>query len=209
MTNLHILQHPLIQHKLTLLRSKDTPTVQFRALMHEVGMALAFVATADLPLQQVSIETPIKKTKQPMIKGKKLCLVSVLRAGNGLVDGMLQFIPCARVGVLGLYRDPSTFAAKQYCVKLPTDISKRDVIICDPMLATGNTSIEAVNLIKGHKPKSIRFCALLASQEGIANLHRHHPDLPIYVAGVDKDLNEQGYIVPGLGDAGDRLFGTK
>ena len=207
--HVEVIKHPLIQHKLTILRRKDTSTVKFRTLMHEVSMLLAYEVTRDLELEFEEIETPLETMLSPVLKGKKMVFVSILRAGNGLLDGMLQLVPTARVGHIGLYRDPKTLESIEYYLKLPEHTQNRDVIVVDPMLATGNSAIAAVQEIKERSPKSIKFLCLLASPEGIAAFHEEHPDVPIFTAAIDRQLNEKGYIVPGIGDAGDRLYGTK
>lgn len=204
-----VANHPLIQHKLTIMRKKETSTVKFRTLMHEISMLMAYEVTRDLDMEYEDIETPLTTMKSPVLKGKKLVFVSILRAGNGLLDGILQLMPTARVGHIGLYRDPKTLEPVEYYLKLPKQTEDRDVIIVDPMLATGNSAIAAVMELKQVRPKSIKFLCLLASPEGIASFHQEHPDVPIYTAAVDEKLDENGYIVPGLGDAGDRLYGTK
>lgn len=204
-----VIDHPLVQHKLTIMRQKETSSASFRDLMHEISMLLAYEVTRDLELQLESIETPLMSMQSPTLKGKKLVFVSILRAGNGLVDGMLELVPTAHVGHIGLYRDPKTLEPVEYYFKLPEQIQERQVIVVDPMLATGNSAIAAVNEIKVLEPKSIKFLCLLASPEGLASFHDEHPDVPVYTASIDKQLNEKGYIVPGLGDAGDRLYGTK
>ncbi|HAT8860170.1 TPA: uracil phosphoribosyltransferase [Legionella pneumophila subsp. pneumophila] len=204
-----VINHPLIQHKLTIMRKKETSTVKFRTLMHEVSMLLAYEVTRDLEIEYEEIETPLATMQSPVLKGKKLVFVSILRAGNGLLDGMLQLVPTARIGHIGLYRDPKTLEAVEYYFKLPEHTQDRDVIVVDPMLATGNSAIAAVKEVKALHPKSIKFLCLLASPEGISNFHGEHPDIPIFTAAIDEQLNDHGYIVPGLGDAGDRLYGTK
>ncbi|HEK3868126.1 TPA: uracil phosphoribosyltransferase [Legionella pneumophila] len=204
-----VINHPLIQHKLTIMRKKETSTVKFRTLMHEVSMLLAYEVTRDLEIEYEEIETPLTTMQSPVLKGKKLVFVSILRAGNGLLDGMLQLVPTARIGHIGLYRDPKTLEAVEYYFKLPEHTQDRDVIVVDPMLATGNSAIAAVKEVKALHPKSIKFLCLLASPEGISNFHGEHPDVPIFTAAIDEQLNDHGYIVPGLGDAGDRLYGTK
>ncbi len=204
-----VINHPLIQHKLTIMRKKETSTVKFRTLMHEVSMLLAYEVTRDLEIEYEEIETPLATMQSPVLKGKKLVFVSILRAGNGLLDGMLQLVPTARIGHIGLYRDPKTLEAVEYYFKLPEHTQDRDVIVVDPMLATGNSAIAAVKEVKALHPKSIKFLCLLASPEGISNFHGEHPDVPIFTAAIDDQLNDHGYIVPGLGDAGDRLYGTK
>ena len=207
--DLHVLTHPLIQHKLTLLRQKDRSTSSFRRLVHEIAMLMAYEVTRDMPTQLVQIETPLATMQAPMIDGKKTVFVVVMRAGAGLLDGMLEVIPGARVGHMGLYRDPKSLVAVEYYFKMPHDMHERDAIVLDPMLATGNSAVAAVDRLKETGPRSIRFVCLLAAPEGVRNFHDHHPDVPVYTAAVDSHLNDHGYIVPGLGDAGDRLFGTK
>ncbi|HAU2127733.1 TPA: uracil phosphoribosyltransferase [Legionella pneumophila] len=204
-----VINHPLIQHKLTIMRKKETSTVKFRTLMHEVSMLLAYEVTRDLEIEYEEIETPLATMQSSVLKGKKLVFVSILRAGNGLLDGMLQLVPTARIGHIGLYRDPKTLEAVEYYFKLPEHTQDRDVIVVDPMLATGNSAIAAVKEVKALHPKSIKFLCLLAAPEGISNFHGEHPDVPIFTAAIDEQLNDHGYIVPGLGDAGDRLYGTK
>ncbi len=206
---LHHITHPLIQHKLTLMRQKDRSTSNFRTLMNEISMLMAYEVTRDMPTQLVEIETPLEKMMAPVIDGKKTVFVSILRAGNGFLDGMLNVVPGARVGHVGLYRDPKTLVAVEYYFKMPHDMHERDAIVLDPMLATGNSAVAAVDRLKETSPRSIRFVCLLAAPEGIAQMQKHHPDVPIYTAAIDRELNSHGYIVPGLGDAGDRLFGTK
>jgi uracil phosphoribosyltransferase len=205
----HIIDHPLVQHKLTLMRKKDTSTKSFRELVHEVSALLAYELTRDMPMQEVEIETPLETTKSRVIDGKKIVLASILRAGNGFLDGMLQIIPGARVGHIGLYRDPDTLQAVEYYFKMPQDMHERDVIVLDPMLATGNSAVAAVDRLKQTNPRSIRFVCLVTCPQGIKTFHDAHPDVPVYTPAVDRGLNEHGYIVPGLGDAGDRIFGTK
>ncbi len=207
--NLMIVDHPLVQHKLSLMRNRETPTGMFRQLMREVGLLLGYEATRDLPLGETEIETPLERARLPVLAGKKLCLVSILRAGNGLLDGMLELMPSARVGHIGLYRDPVTLAAIEYYAKLPEDLAERDVILIDPMLATGNSAVAAIVRLKAQRARSIRFLCLVAAPEGVAKLESACPDVPILAAALDRCLNEHGYILPGLGDAGDRLFGTK
>jgi len=201
--------HPLVQHKLTLMRDKNTSTGQFRQLLREISQLLAYEVTRGLPMTTRSIETPMQQMDAPVIDGKKLALVSILRAGNGLLDGILELIPSARVGFVGLYRDEETLQPVQYYFKVPTELEDRLVIAVDPMLATGNSSVAAINLLKKAGAKNIRFVCLLAAPEGMARLKEAHPDVPIVTAAVDSHLNDHGYIVPGLGDAGDRMFGTK
>ena len=207
--NVTIFDHPLIQHKLSILRDKHTSSKDFRELVSEIAMLMCYEATRDLPLQDVEIETPICKTTVKQLAGKKLAVVPILRAGLGMVDGMLRMVPSARVGHIGLYRDETTMKPVEYFCKLPKDIEKRDVFVVDPMLATGGSGIDAISQIKQRHPKSIRFLCLIAAPEGIAALSKAHPDVHIYCAAQDEKLNDKCYIVPGLGDAGDRIFGTK
>jgi uracil phosphoribosyltransferase len=201
--------HPLVQHKLTLMRDKTTPTAVFRQLLREISQLLAYEVTRELPMTTKTIETPMETMDAPVLKGRKLALISILRAGNGLLDGMLELIPSARVGFVGLYRDEKTLQPVQYYFKVPEAMDERLVIAVDPMLATGNSSIAAIDLLKKSGAKDIRFLCLLASPEGISAMKAAHPDVPIVTASVDSHLNDNGYIVPGLGDAGDRMFGTK
>ncbi len=206
---LHVVAHPLVQHKLTLMRRKETSTQQFRQLLDEIALLLAYEVTRDFPLTTTKIETPVAPMDAPAIEGKKLVVVSILRAGEGLLNGFLQIVPSARVGHIGLYRDPKTLLAVEYYFKVPGDLADRDVVVVDPMLATGNSAVAAIDRIKEKTPKSIKMMCLLAAPEGVAALHDAHPDVAIWCAAVDQKLNEKGSIVPGLGDAGDRLFGTK
>ena len=205
----HLISHPLVQHKLTLMRQKDLSTMSFRRLLHEISMLMAYEVTRDMPTHLVEIETPLETMQAPMIDGKKTVFVVIMRAGSGFLDGMLEVVPGARVGHVGLYRDPKTLVAVEYYFKMPQDMHERDAIVLDPMLATGNSAVAAVERLKETRPKSIRFVCLLAAPEGLRNFHAHHPDVPVYTAAVDRELNDHGYIVPGLGDAGDRIFGTK
>ena len=207
--NVHLIDHPLVQHKLTLMRRKEASTTTFRTLLSELSMLMAYEVTRDMPMQDVEIETPLEVMTSKMIDGKKLVFVSILRAGNGILEGMLNVVPGARVGHVGLYRDPKTLTAVEYYFKMPHDMQERDVVVVDPMLATGNSAIAAVDRIKELMPKSIKFVCLLTCPEGIAALQNAHPDVPIYTAAIDRQLNDHGYILPGLGDAGDRIFGTK
>jgi uracil phosphoribosyltransferase len=209
MNIVHRIDHPLVQHKLTLLRQKDRSTNSFRRLLHEISMLMAYEVTRDVPTQMIDIETPMEAMRSPVIDGKKTVFVVIMRAGSGFLDGMLEVVPGARVGHVGLYRDPKTLVAVEYYFKMPQDMHERDAIVLDPMLATGNSAVAAVDRLKESGPKSIRFVCLLAAPEGLATFHRHHPEVPVYTAAVDRQLDEHGYIVPGLGDAGDRLFGTK
>jgi len=207
--HLTIVDHPLVQHKLTLMRDRDTPTAVFRQLLREISMLLAYEVTRSLEMTTKTIETPLKEMDAPILAGRKLALVSILRAGNGLLDGMLDLIPSARVGFVGLYRDEATLEPVQYYCKLPEELDRRLTIAVDPMLATGNSSAAAIDLIKSKGAKDIRFLCLLAAPEGVARMKDAHPDVPIVTAALDERLNDKGYIVPGLGDAGDRMFGTK
>ncbi|MBV2358712.1 uracil phosphoribosyltransferase [Thalassococcus sp. CAU 1522] len=207
--HLTIVDHPLVQHKLTLMREKDTSTAGFRQLLREISLLLAYEVTRRLPITTRWIETPLTEMQAPVIDGKKLALVSILRAGNGLLDGILELIPAARVGFVGLYRDEETLKPVQYYFKVPTQLEDRLTIVVDPMLATGNSSVAAIDLLKKAGATNIRFLCLLAAPEGVARMKQAHPDVPIITAAVDSHLNEKGYIVPGLGDAGDRMFGTK
>ena len=209
MKNVTVVDHPLVQHKLSLMRRKETPTAMFRQLIREITMLLGYEVTRDLPLGKERIETPIMEMDAPVLTGKKLVFISVLRAGNGLLEGMLDLIPSARVGHVGLYRDPDTLVAIEYYFKVPDELDERKVIIVDPMLATANSSIAAVQRVKEAGAKDIKFVCLLAAPEGIEAFQEAHPDVPIITAAIDDHLNEHGYIVPGLGDAGDRIYGTK
>jgi uracil phosphoribosyltransferase len=209
MSNVHLIDHPLVQHKLTLMRRKDASTNSFRRLLNEMAMLMTYEVTRDMAMQEREIETPLETMQAKVIDGKKLVFVSILRAGNGILDGMLSVVPGARVGHIGLYRDPKTLTAVEYYFKMPTHMNERDVIVVDPMLATGNSAIAAVDRLKEIGPKSIKFVCLLTCPEGVAALQRAHPDVPIYTAAIDRELNSHGYILPGLGDAGDRIFGTQ
>ncbi len=209
MRNVHVLDHPLVQHKLTLMRRKDASTNSFRRLLNELSSLMAYEVTRDMPMQDIEIETPLETMTSKVIDGKKLVLVSILRAGNGILEGMLNVVPGARVGHIGLYRDPKTLTAVEYYFKIPSEMQDRDIIVVDPMLATGNSAVAAVERLKELSPKSIKFVCLLAAPEGVATLQAAHPDVPIFTAAIDRELNDHGYILPGLGDAGDRIFGTK
>jgi uracil phosphoribosyltransferase len=209
MSNVHVVSHPLVQHKLTLMRDKTVSTKGFRQLLNEIGMLLAYEVTRDLPLELVEVETPLAKTMQPAIAGKKLVFAPILRAGVGFLDGMLDLVPSARVAHIGLYRDPQTLEAVEYYFKAPVDVAERLVIVMDPMLATGNSAIAAIDRLKRRGVQDIRFVCLLAAPEGVERLTKAHPDIEIWTAAIDERLNDHGYIVPGLGDAGDRMFGTK
>lgn len=204
-----VIDHPLLQHKLSIVRSADTTTDNFRRLVREIASMMAYEVTRDLATELVSVTTPIAGCKVPMISGKKLCLVSILRAGNGMLDGMIDLLPGARVGHIGLYRDPHTLQPVEYYFKLPEDVEERDVIVVDPMLATGNSASAALSRLKEEGVTSLKLVCLLAAPEGLATLAAHHPDVPVTTAAIDSHLDEHGYIVPGLGDAGDRLFGTR
>ncbi len=204
-----ITDHPLIQHKVTLIRDKNTPSKEFRELVSEIAMLMCYEATRDLPLKEIEIETPMTVTKSKVISGRKLAFVPILRAGLGMCDGMLALVPAAKVGHSGMYRDPETHTPHEYYCKLPADIEERDVILLDPMLATGGSAIDAVNALKKRSPRSIKFVCIIAAPEGIEALSAAHPDVQIYAASRDERLNENKYILPGLGDAGDRIFGTK
>ncbi len=207
--NVHVISHPLVQHKLTLMRKKDASTNTFRRLLNELASLMAYEVTRDMPTQEVEIETPLETMMASMIDGKKLVFVSILRAGNGILEGMLNVVPGARIGHIGLYRDPKTLQAVEYYFKMPKDMHERDIIVVDPMLATGNSAIAAVTRLKELSPKSVKFVCLLTCPEGIKAMQAAHPDVPIYTAAIDRQLNDHGYILPGLGDAGDRIFGTQ
>ena len=207
--NLTIVNHPLVLHKLTLMRDKSTPTAVFRQLLREISLLMAYEVCRHLPITTKHIETPVGPMEAPTILGKKLVIVSVLRAGNGMLEGMLDLLPSARVGHIGLYRDPKTLQPVQYYMKVPEDIAERQTIVVDPMLATGNSVAAAVSRLKEKGASNLRLCTLLSAPEGVQRFHQEHPDVPIYTAAVDEKLNDHGYIVPGLGDAGDRMFGTK
>lgn len=205
----HVIDHPLVQHKLTLMRRKECSTSSFRTLLKEISMLLGYEVTRDMPTTMRAIETPLAPMESPVLDGKKIVLIAIMRAGEGILDGMLRILPSARVGHVGLYRDHATLQAVEYYFRVPEHMSDRDVIVMDPMLATGNSAIAAVTRIKDTGPKSIKFVCLLAAPEGIETFHKAHPDVPVYTAAVDDRLNDKGYILPGLGDAGDRIFGTK
>ena len=209
MSKVHVFDHPLIQHKLSYIRDKNTGTKEFRELVDEVGMLMAYEVTRDLQLQDAEIETPVTTMTAKRLAGKKLAIVPILRAGLGMTDGVLSLVPAARVGHIGLYRDPKTLKAVEYFAKLPQDIDEREIIVVDPMLATGASAIEAINSLKNRGAKNIRFMCLIAAPEGVEKMQEAHEDVDIYIAALDEKLNEKAYITPGLGDAGDRLFGTK
>ena len=209
MEKVHILDHPLLQHKLSILRDERTGSKEFREVVSEIATLMCYEATRDLPLEEVEIKTPITTAKFKTLAGKKLAIVPVLRAGLGMVDGILELLPAAKVGHIGLYRDPETLEPVEYYCKMPNDIAERDIIILDPMLATGGSASAAIQFIKNYDVKHIKLMNIIAAPEGIERVHKDHPDVDIYVAAVDEKLNDHGYIVPGLGDAGDRIFGTK
>lgn len=209
MASVHVIDHPLVQHKLTIMRRKETSVAKFRGLLKEISMLLGYEVTRDMPLSTERIETPLMAMDAPVLDGKKVVVVSILRAGGGIVDGILKILPSARVGHVGLYRDPKTLQAVEYYYKMPPNMSDRDAIVVDPMLATGNSAVAALERIQRDKPRSMKFVCLLAAPEGVATLSKAFPNVEIYTAAIDERLNEKGYILPGLGDAGDRLFGTK
>ncbi|MGM9948502.1 MAG: uracil phosphoribosyltransferase [Lysinibacillus sp.] len=209
MSKVYVFDHPLIQHKLTYIRDKNTGTKEFRELVDEVATLMAFEITRDLPLEEIEIDTPVTTAKTKVLSGKKIAIVPILRAGIGMVDGVLKLIPAAKVGHIGLYRDPETLQPVEYYAKLPADVEERDFIIVDPMLATGGSAVEAINSLKKRGAKNIKFMCLIAAPEGVKAIQDAHEDVDIYIAALDEKLNDHGYIVPGLGDAGDRLFGTK
>lgn len=209
MEKVHVLDHPLLQHKLSILRDENTGVKDFRQVVSEIATLMCYEATRDLPVKEVEIQTPVSKATVKVLAGKKLAIVPVLRAGLGMVDGILTLIPSAKVGHIGLYRDPKTLEPVEYYCKMPTDIAERDIIILDPMLATGGSASAAIQFMKNYECKHIRLMNIIAAPEGIERVHKDHPDVDIYVAAVDEKLNDHGYIVPGLGDAGDRIFGTK
>lgn len=209
MSKIHVMDHPLIQHKMSYIRDENTSTKEFRELVDEVGMLMAYEVTRDLTLEDVSVQTPVQETTAKRLSGKKLGIVPILRAGLGMQDGILKLIPSARVGHIGLYRDPETLKAVEYYAKFPGDIEERDIFVIDPMLATGASAVEAITAVKKHGATKIRFICLIAAPEGVEVLKEAHPDVDIYIAALDEKLNEKSYIVPGLGDAGDRLFGTR
>jgi uracil phosphoribosyltransferase len=209
MPQVTLIDHPLIQHKLTIMRRKDTPTAHFRRLLREISMLMGYEVTRDLPTELQRIETPLVECEAPVLAGKKVTVVSILRAGDGIAQGILEILPSARLGHIGLYRDPKTLIAVEYYFKMPDDMPERLALVVDPMLATGHSAVAAVERVRSRNPGSMKFLCLLAAPEGIAHFHEHHPDVPIFTASIDEKLNEKGYILPGLGDAGDRLFGTK
>lgn len=207
--NVTIIDHPLIKHKITMLRDKKTGTNEFRTLVEEIAMLMGYEALRDLPTEDIEVETPIEKSMQPVIAGKKMAVVPILRAGLGMVSGILNLVPTAKVGHIGLYRDPDTHEPHEYYCKLPEPIELRQIVVVDPMLATGGSGVDAVSMIKEHGGKKIKFMCIIAAPEGLKKLHEAHPDIQIYVGALDRELNENAYICPGLGDAGDRIFGTK
>ena len=209
MKHVTVVDHPLVRHKLSLLRRKETDTARFRLLLREISLLLGYEVTRDLETEDRTIETPLAPMQAPFLAGKKLVLISILRAGNGLLEGMMDLIPSARVGHVGLYRDPETLEAVEYYFKVPEDLRDRPVIALDPMLATGNSAVAAIERIKAAGARRLKFLCLLAAPEGIEGFHAAHPDVPVYTAAIDERLNDHGYIVPGVGDAGDRLYGTK
>ena len=208
MTNANHVKHPLIQHKLSIMRGKDTPTREFRQLLKEISMLMGYEVLRDLPLKEVEVETPLEKMQAPVLKGEDICIVPIMRAGNGFLDGLLELIPTAKVGFIGLYRDPETLEAVEYYKKFPKDMDKRKVIVVDPMLATGHSAAAAVDFVKASGAKDIKFMALISAPEGIEYSNEQHPDVEIFTAAIDRELNNHGYILPGIGDAGDRIFGT-
>jgi uracil phosphoribosyltransferase len=208
-SNVTVIDHPLVQHKLGLMRRKETSTAEFRQLLREIALLIGYEVTRDLPLTRVEIETPLTHMMAPRIDGKKLVFISILRAGNGLLEGLLDLAPSARVGHIGLYRDPKTLEPVEYYFKVPQDLAERQVIVVDPMLATGNSAAAAISRIKDRGARNIKFVCLLAAPEGLKAMYEKHPELPVYTAAIDEYLNDHGYIVPGLGDAGDRIYGTK
>ena len=207
--HVHLIDHPLVQHKLTLMRRKSASTNSFRRLLTEISTLMAYEVLRDLPTHEVEVETPLETTTGRVVDGKKLVFVSILRAGTGILDGMLSVVPGARVGHIGLYRDPATLQPVEYYFKMPKSMEERDIIVVDPMLATGNSAAACVDRLKKLNPRSIKFVCLLAAPEGVATLQKAHPDVPIFTAAIDRELNDHGYILPGLGDAGDRIFGTQ
>ena len=209
MSIVHVMDHPLIQHKLSLMRDQETGPKEFRELLNEISMLMAYEVTRDLPLKTVEIETPICRAQTKVIAGKKLAIVPILRAGLGMVDGVLNLVPSAKIGHIGLYRDPETHEPHEYYCKLPEPIDQRTILVVDPMLATGGSGADAITMIKQHGGKNIKFMCIIAAPEGLERLHKEHPDVQIYVGALDRQLNENAYICPGLGDAGDRIFGTK
>ena len=209
MSNVHVMDHPLIVHKLSLMRDKYTGGKEFREAVEEISSLLCYEAAHDFPMKEVEIETPIEKCMTPMIAGRKLAVVPILRAGLGMVSGILALVPSAKVGHIGMYRDEETHEPQEYYCKLPNPIEERTIVVCDPMLATGGSAVDAINQIKKHGGKNIKFMCIIAAPEGLERLHKEHPDIQIYVGHVDRQLNENAYICPGLGDAGDRIFGTK
>lgn len=207
--NVHLIDHPLVQHKLSIMRDKNTATYDFRNLIREVSILMGYEVLRDLPVEDVEIETPLEKMKSKALAGKKVCIVPILRAGTGFLDGLLQLVPSARVGHIGLYRDPETLTPVEYYLKMPDDLINRQVIVVDPMLATGHSAVAAVDRIKNLDATDVKFMCLIAAPEGLKTFHEAHPDVHVYTAAIDRELNDHGYILPGIGDAGDRIFGTK
>ena len=207
--NVHVIDHPLVQHKLSMMRKQETSTQDFRTLLREIAVLMGYEVFRDLPTKEVEIETPLEKMKTQRLSGKKLCIVPILRAGLGFVDGLLQLVPAARVGHIGLYRDPETLVAVEYYLKFPDDLPIRHIVVVDPMLATGHSAIAAVDRVRKTETTDIKFLCLIASPIGLKTFHEAHPDVPVYTAAIDRELNDHGYILPGIGDAGDRIFGTK
>jgi len=207
--HVHLIDHPLVQHKLSMMRSRDTSTQDFRTLLREISLLMGYEVMRDLPTEEVTIETPLEKMKSRMLSGKKLCIIPILRAGNGFVDGLLELVPAARVGHIGLYRDPKTLEAVEYYLKFPDDLPNRLAIVVDPMLATGHSAVAAVDRVKKAGATDVKFLCLIAAPAGLKTFHAAHPDVPVYTAAIDRELNDHGYILPGIGDAGDRIFGTK
>lgn len=207
--NVHLIDHPLVQHKLTIMRDKDTGTQAFRQLIREISILMGYEILRDMPMEEIEVETPLEKMKSKVLAGKKMCIVPILRAGTGFLDGLLDLVPLAKVGHIGLYRDPETLSPVEYYLKFPEDMGSRQVIVVDPMLATGHSAVAAVERVKNSDATDIKFMCLMAAPEGLETFHAAHPDVPVYTAAIDRQLNDHGYILPGIGDAGDRIFGTK
>lgn len=207
--NVHLIDHPLVQHKLTIMRDKNTGTQAFRQLIREISILMGYEILRDMPMEEVEVETPLEKMKSKVLAGKKMCIVPILRAGTGFLDGLLDLVPLAKVGHIGLYRDPETLSPVEYYLKFPEDMGSRQVIVVDPMLATGHSAVAAVERVKNSDATDIKFMCLMAAPEGLETFHEAHPDVPVYTAAIDRQLNDHGYILPGIGDAGDRIFGTK
>ncbi len=208
-SNVHLIDHPLVQHKLTIMRDKETGTQAFRQLIREISILMGYEILRDMPMEEIEIETPLEKMKSKVLAGKKMCIVPILRAGTGFLDGLLDLVPLAKVGHIGLYRDPETLSPVEYYLKFPEDMGSRQVIVVDPMLATGHSAVAAVERVKNSDATDIKFMCLMAAPEGLETFHEAHPDVPVYTASIDRQLNDHGYILPGIGDAGDRIFGTK